>query len=186
MDLENTIAPVTLLADETTPSANPMNFQVKLTFSLMKTPLTVAFQKNGTTNTFLLTPTDAQGPDMKVNEMIADVNKLLKVFDDSTPTLDQEMFEKSLLDISNTVCKGNPDTILPAEISIHLEQAFILHQTGKPLEYAFMIAVDTSDMFPSEYSIFNVDKLSISVWSTKREKVLRRMELQSIETLLDT
>lgn len=169
------------------------NAQAALTFTLVNTNLVALYKKAGSTNTFLVLPTDKEpSGGMTISAMIEDINNMLKNYDDKSQTLNTDDVTNAVKDV-NEASKKNPpkevtDGALEAidfkEIKVELRQAFLLMSTGKPIEYAFEINLDISQLFPSDQTFFNVNKLSLGFWNTDKKKILERMGIIDFNTYL--
>lgn len=161
------------------------NAQAALTFTLINTNLVALFKKEGDTNTFLVTPTDEKpSGGMTIAEMIEDINKMLQNYDPAAQTLNADDVANAVKDANDASKKKSAadaatedslEDIDYKSIKVELRQAFLLLTTGKPIEYAFEIDVDISTLFPSGQTFFNVQKLSLGFWNTKKKSVLERM-----------
>lgn len=161
------------------------NAQAALTFTLINTNLVALYKKEGSTNTFLVTPADqAPSGGMTIAKMIDDINNMLHNYEPTAPALSADDVASAVKDVNDaSKKKGAADELKEdslgdidfKNINVELKQAFLLLTTGKPIEYAFAIDVDISQLFPSGQTFFNVQKLSLGFWNTNRKSVLERM-----------
>lgn len=168
------------------PGTLSLNAQGELTFKLVNTNLVALYRKDGDNNTFLIMPTDKEpSGGMTIKAMVDDVNKLLTGYDPDSPTLNAQDVANSVKDVNDASDAKTPapqgdgqkKEINYLAINVKLRQAFLFLSTGQPVEYAFELDVDLSELFPADISIFNVRKLSVSVWNTDRRKILDRMDI---------
>ena len=168
-----------------------LNAQAVLDFTLIGTNLKMAFSKTGDVNTFIVIPISKEpSKGMSIQEMINDINKMLKDYD---PTMDSGIqaddISEAIKDVDQAAKTKTEQAIASnidyKNIKIALRQAFLLISTGKPAEYALEIAVDLTGLFPKEQSFVNVERLSIGVWNTKREKILKMMNIVEVSALLE-
>lgn len=170
----------------------PFNAQAILDFILVGTNLKMAFAKVGGQNTFVILPVDKKpSGGMTISKMVTEINNLIQGYDPSQPdVLDVEAVAGAVSDVSKAAnTKPSQDTNAPnidyKNINVALRQAFLLLSTGKPTEYALEIDVDLTDLFPKDQSFINVGKLSLSVWNTKRDSIISRMNIVDIQKLLN-
>lgn len=164
------------------------NAQAAVTFTLVGANLVALYRKEGTKNTFLVTPTDkAPGGGMTIKAMIDDINLFLKGYDPGAAQLDPAKVAGAVKDVdeaSRTESAPTAENIDYESISVELSQAFLYLSTGEQVEYAFELNVDTSQLFPEGMTFFNVKKLSMGIWNTDRKSVLERMGIIDFDTYL--
>lgn len=162
--------------------------QAAITFELVNTNLVALYKKDGANNTFLVIPTDKEpSGGMTIEKMISDINSFLQRFDPSTTPINADEVANAVKDVneaSNTQKTPQLDPPVYESINVELRQAFLYLSTGKPVEYGFELDVDISGLFPQDMSLFKVNKLSVGVWNTDREKILERMNIIEVDTYL--
>lgn len=147
--------------------ADTMNMQLGAQFQLLKTNLVAVYEKEGETNRFLLAPMDIKEVNkVTLTEMIDDLGK---AFD----TIDVAKIKKDISEL-----KG----IKLDQLKFSLKTAYIYIE-GTTKEYAFSIEVDCGDAFP-DLGFAKVEKLFFSIWNTSRNKVITKMNLDTIENLV--
>lgn len=167
-----------------------LNLQAVLQFKLVGTNLFAMYQKEGSSNTFLIMPNDTdKGEGMTIDQMISEINTLISGVCSGDTGLDSEKVKNSVSDVVDASAKkSNDKTALEAinwgDIKVYLNQAFFYLNTGKPAEYALSISIDTSALFPAGQSIFNVFGLTVGIWNTDKKKVLERMKLVKVDDCL--
>lgn len=147
--------------------ANEMNMQLGVQFQLLKTSLIAVYEKQGTTNRFLLSP-------MNIEELTqVTLDDMLNDFKSAFATIDIEKIQSNIKSI-----KG----IKLDQLKFALRMAYI-YIDGDIKEYAFAIEIDCGDAVP-DLGFLNVEKLSFAIWNTSRNKVLTQMHLDTIENLV--
>lgn len=160
--------------------------QAAITFELVNTNLVALYKKDGANNTFLVIPTDKEpSGGMTIADMVKDINAFLQKFDSSAAPINADDVANAVKDVNDASNKGSQENPPAYEsINVELRQAFLYLNTGKPVEYGFELDVDISGLFPPDMSLFKVNKLSIGVWNTDREKILERMNIIEVDTYL--
>lgn len=179
---------VTTITESEVSAENSPNMQASLGFTLVGTNLFALFQKKDNVNTFLIRPTDNQPTEgMTIKQMVDEVNALIHGVNPESGGLDADSIQTSIADVAEA-SKTNPNDSLESinweDIKVCLKQAFLYLSTGAQVEYALQITVDISKLFPAGQSFFNVSGLSLGIWNTSREKVLKRMDLISVDDCL--
>jgi len=177
------------MADQlgTEPTGNPVtdppgaseapSVSAAVDLTLFNTELSAVYQSDSTGSKILVLPTDDPKGGMKLTEIIAEVNNMINKFTGSETKVSEE-------DIKNTLKEFGLSSF--EAIRIELRQVFFYYETAtKNLEYALAIRI-TDDIKPGEElsKLFTVKSLSFSIWSTKRKKILDRMQLGEISALL--
>lgn len=160
--------------------------QAAITFELVNTNLVALYKKDGENNTFLVIPTDKEpSGGMTIADMVKDINTFLQRFDSSATPINADDVTNAVKDVNDASNNGSQENPPVYEsINVELRQAFLYLSTGKPVEYGFELDVDISGLFPPDISLFKVNKLSIGVWNTDREKILERMNIIEVDTYL--
>lgn len=192
---------IRLDASGTVTTAGEFNAQAAVTFTLVGTNLVALYRKAGTNNTFLVIPTDkTPSGGMTIKKMVEDINALLGGYDPEGVKLKAEDVAGAVQNVDEASRKQaaaseNMEIAAPESevsnidyesITVELRQAFLYLNTGEPIEYAFELDVDTSQLFDPNITFFNVKKLSIGVWNTNRESILERMNIIDFDTYLGT
>ncbi|MCC8109081.1 MAG: hypothetical protein LIQ30_08570 [Planctomycetes bacterium] len=165
------------------------NAQAALTFTLINTNLVALFKKEGSTNTFLVLPTDkTPSGGMSIKDMVADINKMMKGYDPKAAEIKDTDVVAAVKDAEEASKKSgteNKDSNVDyLALRVELRQAFLYLQTGKKVEYAFEIDVDASELFPKDVTFFNVRKLAVGFWNTNRKSILERMGFADFDAYL--
>lgn len=128
----------------------------------------------------LVMPTDPEPQGMKLTELIAEINNIIKSFGGGEPVTEAEM--------KDTLSSMGLDVI--ADIEIQMRQLFIyvnsssIEANSKPFEYALNFVV-LNPVKPGEsLKIFHIDSLGLALYNTKRTKIIERMQLENIDELL--
>lgn len=164
------------------------NAQAAVTFTLVGTNLVALYRKEGSKNTFLVMPTDkTPSGGMTIKAMIDDINSFLKGYDPNASQMDPAKVAEAVKDVddaSRTEAAPAAENLDYESIKVELRQAFLYLSTGAPVEYAFELNVDTSQLFPEGMTFFNVKKLSMGIWNTDRKSILERMGIIDFDTYL--
>lgn len=150
--------------------AETMNIQLGAKFKLLKADLSAVFEKNGTKNTFLLSPTPIEeAPSVSLEEMIKDFKDAFAIEGDE--------IKKNLEEVG----KGNTPLDL-TKLRFTLLTAYF-YKSDTITEYAFAVEVDCGDAIPN-LGFIKVEKLSFAIWNTERNKVLTSLKLHTINDSL--
>lgn len=190
---------IRLCASEMSVGVGEFNAQAAITFTLVGTNLVALYRKTGSNNTFLVIPTDkTPSGGMTIKKMVEDINSLLKGYDPNGVQLDSKDVAGAVQNVDEASQKKtqepeNAEITAPESrvanidyesITVELRQAFLYLNTGEPIEYAFELDVDTSQLFDPDITFFNVKKLSMGVWNTNRGSILERMGIIDFDTYL--
>lgn len=145
--------------------------QLGVKFQLLKTDLMAMYEKGDKGNTFLLAPTNVEKSNQVTLQQMLDDFKA--AFDDNS-----EIIQDNLESIPT---KGNQKMNLN-ELAFSLKTAYI-YVEGDVKEYAFAIEVDLGNAIP-DLRFVKIEKLSFAIWNTKKNQVLKTMNLDSIENLV--
>lgn len=144
-------------------------------FMILGTKLVAEYYKNGEQNYFLLMPTDeADARSITVEEMLNDIKVL--VGDNLNTT-----------ELTNCM---NSIGISVDKIKVSLKMAyFYMISDGKDknnnnTEYAFHLEIDTSEVLPASFKLFDINKIGFAIWNTERPKIISQMNLYKPEDLL--
>lgn len=159
---------------------------VGIDFSLLKTKLYAAYEKNGEEGYSVLLMPREQEADNRVTlgDIIKEINKLSG--QDTTSEKDTSV-ETGISDSLGSL-EVDKDGIGNMEFKLCMAYLYWDKKTGKEatLEYAFKLQILTEDVVPTEIqSIVNVDRVMISVWKTDRPKVINEMALISIKEFIE-
>ena len=166
---------------------------VGVEFTLLNVKFTAGFEKNDIGYQILLLPTDqTQNNGMSIREMITEVQMLMNNGGAEIEGGTEQM-ENDITSAINGV--NDPDAkkgeekktgFDPLELRVYLRQAFLHYQKSgdkKTFEYAFQLEIYAEDMMP-DIGLVKLDRLSVSVWSTERKKILESMGMFHIDEIL--
>ncbi len=152
-----------------------MNLQLGVQFQLLKTKLVAVYEKAGNDSSFLLIPTNLEEVgSATLEEMIQD---LTAAFGSEVNT-DKI---KSDLNGLNSGERANANFDLN-KLKFSLKTAYI-YVKGSVKEYAFAIEVDCEGAVP-DLGFVTIEKLAFKIWNTKRNVVLKQLNLDTIENLV--
>ena len=144
-------------------------------FMILGTKLVAEYYKNGEQNYFLLMPTDeADARSITVEEMLNDIKILVGDTLDTT----------ELINCMNSI------GISVDKIKVSLKMAYfymISDGTDKnniKTEYAFHLEIDTSEVLPASFKLFDINKIGFAIWNTERPKIISQMNIYKPEDLL--
>ncbi|MDR3600776.1 MAG: hypothetical protein P4L49_09900 [Desulfosporosinus sp.] len=166
-----------LAANDGTGAIVAPSISAAINLTLFNTDLSAVYQSETTGTKILVIPTDEPKGGMKLTEILAEVNNMINKFTGSSSKVSEDDIKKTLNDFGLSSFES---------IRIELRQVFFYYETAtKNLEYALSIRI-TDDIKPGEElsKLFTVKSLSFSIWSTKRQKILDRMQLGDISALL--
>lgn len=164
-----------------------------ISFTLLNVEFTAGFEKDDKGFQVLLLPTNqSENNGMSISEMITEIQSLMN---NSGAQIEggKEQMEEDITNALNGV--NSPDKkpgedskadFKPLELRVYLKQAFLYYKKAgenKTFEYAFQMEINTENMMP-DIGLVKLDKLSISVWSTERKKILESMGLFHIDEIL--
>lgn len=146
-------------------------------FTLLGQKLLAAYKKEDRGYKVLLAPTNFEKNNgVTIEEMVKQVNGLLGNIDSSMENaIDQEDLENQI----KSANEGDGSSFDFTKLRFILQTAYLYinKEDGKTsTEYAFDLMIDASNVFPKDF-IVKVESVSISVWNTKREKVVNTMSL---------
>lgn len=165
----------------------PMSFSVSIDLTLLNTDLAAVFERRKITDdvkrtAILVLPTDEPKGGMTLQELVNEVNALIKSFtgqqaEVSTDDMQEGLKNFNLMDLN--------------AISVELRQVFLYYckldggeTPGTELEYAVNFVIRNKVDPDTDLKMFKFKSLSASIWNTTRPKILDRMTLGSIEELL--
>lgn len=155
---------------------------IGVNFSLLNTKLRAAYEKKGSDGYAVLLIPSEQNADNSINigEVIADISKLTGAGVGDTSVSDS--LTKSLEAVKP---EGEKGSNWMDKIALKLQMAFLYIKKEKDkdavVEYAFKLDILTEGLVPDEIKkLVDVQNISISVWSTERQKVLDQMALITI------
>lgn len=171
--------------------AAPASINAAINITLLNTDLAGVFERSHdettkTTKTrVLVMPTDEPRGGMSILQMITAVKQMIKKFTGQEATIDTESIKATL---------GQFGADLES-VFIELRQVFFLYEkTGtaeqnppgeSSLEYAINIVVRSALELPEDLkNLFSFKNLSFAIWNTTRPRIIERMELGDIDSLL--
>lgn len=144
-------------------------------FMILGTKLVAEYYKNGEQNYFLLMPTDeADARSITVEEMLNDIKILVGDTLDTT----------ELINCMNSI------GISVDKIKVSLKMAYFYmisdgtDKNNNKTEYAFHLEIDTSEVLPASFKLFDINKIGFTIWNTERPKIISQMNLYKPEDLL--
>lgn len=186
----------------TTNDSKTSSFAVNADVTFLNHDFTGVFESKTTTTTagqdqtdvtrtrVVVMPTDVTADEgMALTEMISQVNNMLSSFGLTEGGLSAE-------DIAAQMKQFGLESL--SDIAINLRQAFLymdnestsVNKVEKPelkkssMEYAVNITIDNVLQIPDALQIFNIKSIGLAAWNTNRKKVLDRMSIADIDTLL--
>lgn len=144
-------------------------------FMILGTKLVAEYYKNGEQNYFLLMPTDeTDARSITVEEMLNDIKILVGDTLDTT----------ELINCMNSI------GISVDKIKVSLKMAYFYmisdgtNKNNNKTEYAFHLEIDTSEVLPASFKLFDINKIGFAIWNTERPKIISQMNLYKPEDLL--
>ncbi len=144
-------------------------------FMILGTKLVAEYYKNGEQNYFLLMPTDeTDARSITVEEMLNDIKILVGDTLDTT----------ELINCMNSI------GISVDKIKVSLKMAYFYmisdgtDKNNNKTEYAFHLEIDTSEVLPASFKLFDINKIGFAIWNTERPKIISQMNLYKPEDLL--
>ena len=144
-------------------------------FMILGTKLVAEYYKNGEQNYFLLMPTDeTDARSITVEEMLNDIKILVGDTLDTT----------ELINCMNSI------GISVDKIKVSLKMAYFYmisdgtDNNNNKTEYAFHLEIDTSEVLPASFKLFDINKIGFAIWNTERPKIISQMNLYKPEDLL--
>ena len=144
-------------------------------FMILGTKLVAEYYKNGEQNYFLLMPTDeADASSITAEEMLNDIKILVGDTLDTT----------ELINCMNSI------GISVDKIKVSLKMAYFYmisdgtDKNNNKTEYAFHLEIDTSEVLPASFKLFDINKIGFAIWNTERPKIISQMNLYKPEDLL--
>lgn len=160
----------------------PINVNVGVKFTILKTNLVAALQKDDKKWQVLVAPTDAVASrGMSIKEIVAEIQNLMGGGQEAVAGLEDQL--SGAVESMSDQKSGSFD---PMSIEFYLRQVFVYYEKEgekSSAEYAFSIEVNTSQML-KQLGVFNLEGIVLSVWNTKRNKVKERMSMFDIDTYL--
>lgn len=182
-----------VVSDPKPEKTSKVHVLVGIEFTLLNVKFTAGFEKGDVGYQILLLPTDqTQNKGMSIREMIAEVQMLMN---NGGAQIEggAEQMENDIVSAINGV--NDPDAkkgeekktgFDPLELRVYLRQAFLHYEKSgdkKTFEYAFQLEINAEDMMP-DIGLVKLDRLSVSVWSTERKKILESMGMFHIDEIL--
>ncbi len=187
---------------------------VGIDFSLLKTKLYAAYEKNGKEGySVLLMPREQESDNsVTLDEIMQQINKISgrKTTSKEEDSMKAGIMESlgslekkdSSLEKENSSLEKEDSSIKTKDSSLETKDSSIENMEFKlcmaylywnkkekedaTLEYAFKLQILTENVVPTEIqAIVNVDRIMISVWKTDRPKVINEMALISIKDFLE-
>ena len=183
----------------------PASYKVSISMTILNTDLVGVFNKSTVDDEtkkertvkseFLVMPTDEPKGGMTIMEVIDGINQLIKDFSDTKEEVNPDDVKKSIDQVSTG---GVLD-----EIKVELRQIFMYRvvedvyaqkaaspteyedtpkSTKKSFEYAINLVI-TSEI--SKSVVFNINSISFAIWNTNKQKIIDRMQLGDIKSLLN-
>lgn len=183
----------------------PASVNVSISMTILNTDLVGVFNKSTVDDEtkkertvkseFLVMPTDEPKGGMTIMEVIDGINQLIKDFSDTKEEVNPDDVKKSIDQVSTG---GVLD-----EIKVELRQIFMYRvvedvyaqkaasltkyedtpkSTKKSFEYAINLVI-TSEI--SKSVVFNINSISFAIWNTNKQKIIDRMQLGDIKSLLN-
>ena len=144
-------------------------------FMILGTKLVAEYYTNGEQNYFLLMPTDeTDARSITVEEMLNDIKILVGDTLDTT----------ELINCMNSI------GISVDKIKVSLKMAYFYmisdgtDKNNNKTEYAFHLEIDTSEVLPASFKLFDINKIGFAIWNTERPKIISQMNLYKPEDLL--
>lgn len=144
-------------------------------FMILGTKLVAEYYKNGEQNYFLMMPTDeTDARSITVEEMLNDIKILVGDTLDTT----------ELINCMNSI------GISVDKIKVSLKMAYFYmisdgtDKNNNKTEYAFHLEIDTSEVLPASFKLFDINKIGFAIWNTERPKIISQMNLYKPEDLL--
>lgn len=131
-------------------------------------------------------PEQASDEECSISEMCSGLNELVQgVTEDASVSV----FNES--DISGAINEyasdETKDPAVDADLKIKFRQLFLyIHKCGDTLdvEYALSISMDLKDFGLSLGNIISMDSVWVSIWNTKNNSILSKMEINGIDKLI--
>lgn len=162
-------------ADVKVADQSVMQALLEADFMLLGTKLVAEYYKNGDQDYYLLMPTDeADTRSITVSEMIEDIQTIVGG-------------TVNITELTN--CMSSIGVNID-QIKVSLKMAyFYMISDGKDTshnktEYAFHLEIDTSEVMPDNFKLFNISKIGFAIWNTERPKIISQMNLYKPEDLL--
>ncbi|WP_111860955.1 hypothetical protein [Acinetobacter sp. CFCC 10889] len=141
---------------------------------ILKTKFYGVYEKTENGMAFLVAPTSPTSPkEYKIKEIIKELTDY---------GVDENAFKEKL---NSILPKDKADQF--EEISITLNTLFFyrLQENNKPAEYEYAFSIQINlDEF-ADIGFAKLEKVSLSIWNTQREKVIEQMNLKSINEYLN-
>ncbi len=147
-------------------------------------------QATVTETKLLVMPTDAENNGIKLTEAISQINSLVDSFSPSK-------IEGGSLKPEDVKAKMEQFGLKIFEnIGINLKQVFLYQDTkktvvdgeqpkvDKSMEYAINVEITDVLTLPDDFKLFDIKSIGLAVWNTQNKKVLERMSIANIDTLL--
>jgi len=160
--------------------STPINLSLGVKFTILKTDLQAVFNKNGGNIDVLVAPTDAiANQPMSIGEVIDQIKKLMN------GQADVEDLQEKITNTVSTVNTGSAFDI--NKVTFLIRQAFLYYYKKEDktsgMEYAFSLEISFADMM-KEIDFLRLDSISLSLWTTKRSKVIEQMGIFNIDEYL--
>lgn len=174
-----------------------LNALVGVDFSLLRTKMYAAYEKNGNEGYSVLLMPTAQESDNSVTlgDIIAQINQVsgnmgtkgegTGATDESTAVIDPDNMEEM---ISKKLDLGEGNSIDNIKFKLCMAYLYLDKKNGEDaqVEYAFKLEILTENVVPEAVAdIIDVDRVMISVWKTDRPKVISEMALISVKEFIE-
>jgi len=168
MPTENPVVPA-----NTTLNEKVMQACIDVDFMLLGTKLTAEYFKKEKGYSVLLMPTDEEANrGVTVAEMMDDIKKLVG---------DGVNFDE----LTNALKNLGAVDVMSIEVELNMAYLYIDSDgTNKVTEYAFQLTINTENLIPDDFKLFDISRMGVSVWNTNREKIISQMNLIKPEDLL--
>ena len=123
----------------------------------------------------------------------ADGGQLMNSYDDASTSMSaqqRKILVGDTLDTTELINCMNSIGINVDKIKVSLKMAyFYMISDGKDknnnnTEYAFHLEIDTSEVLPASFKLFDINKIGFAIWNTERPKIISQMNLYKPEDLL--
>lgn len=162
-----------------------MNLAVGANFDLLKTNLAAVIEKDQNGMKILLTPTKVESPvSVTFEDMKNDLKRAFQIPDEDLGKISNNLNDLGKDDKAGDNKKNSFDI---GKMKFQLQSAFFYKDSPKEgdgtNEYAFAIAVDTSEALP-DLGFIKLNGLFFAIWNTEREGVLRQIGTGTITKML--
>ncbi len=161
----------------------PINLSLGVKFTILKTDLQAVFSKNEGEIKVLVAPTDAiANQSMSIGEVIDEIKKLM-----GGEKVDEENLKGEITNAVSTVNGEGKGDVDIKNVTFMIRQAFLYYYKKKDnssgMEYAFSLEISFDNMM-KEIDFLSLDSISLSLWTTKRSKIIEQMGIFNIDEYL--